>query len=473
MKIRLVLVLGAAAVAAAIAARGLWRGGLTGAAAPAAREIAGPAAAPEGPSGGPPAAGESPSRTEPTASEGSAPDVLDVADGEDWPRFMGPRGDGISRERGWIKDWEPAGPPALWRARVGEAYSAPVTTGGRLVFFHRIGDEEVIHCVEAETGDGLWHYRYPTQYEDRYGYNGGPRCSPIIDGDRVYAYGAEGKLTCVEFEDGRLVWQRHVNAEYGVPQNFFGAGTSPVVEGDLLLLNLGGSNGAGLAAFDKHTGRTVWTTSSDGASYSTPAVITLRGERLAVFFTQDGLLVVEARSGAERYRYRFRSALYESVNAASPVVLDDLVFLSATYNTGAVLLRLAAGGLEEVWKDRLAMQNHWATSIPHEGFLYGMDGRHEAGSNFRCIELMTGRIRWTADQGLGRASYLLAEGHLIALGERGELALIELNPDRYVEKHRTPVLRYPCWTPPVLSHGLLFLRNENTLLCLDLRPRRQ
>ena len=183
----------------------------------------------------------------------------------------------------------------------------------------------------------------------------------------------------------------------------------------------------------------------------------------------DGLLVVDPATGRQRYKYHFRSRLRDSVNAASPVVVGDKVFLSATYNTGSVLLRMTPGGIEEVWKDVRAMQNHWATSIYREGFLYGMDGRHENGSNFRCIEFETGKVRWSADEGLGRATFVMADGHLIALGERGRLALIEVSPDRYIEKARLQILRYPCWTPPVLSHGLLYLRNENTLLCLDLK----
>ena len=153
------------------------------------------------------------------------------------------------------------------------------------------------------------------------------------------------------------------------------------------------------------------------------------------------------------------------------MVVDDYVFLSATYNTGAVLLKLEPDGLKEVWKDRLAMQNHWATSVYHKGYLYGMDGRHETGSNFRCIEFMTGKVRWTAERGLGRSGFIMADGHLIALGERGHLALIEVNSDHYNEKARAQVLRFPCWTPPVLSHGLLYIRNENRLVCLDLREK--
>ncbi len=389
--------------------------------------------------------------------------------GEDWPCFLGPRTDGTSIETGLLKSWPPQGPPVVWKRVVGNAYSGPVTSQGKLVFFHRIGNEEILQCVGARDGKDVWKFGYPTQYEDRYGYNNGPRSSPAIDGDRVYSYGAEGVLTCLDIATGKLVWQRPVNKEFDVPQGFFGAGAAPVVEGDLILINIGATNGGSLAAFNKTTGQTVWKTGNDEASYSTPVVREINGQRLALFLTREGFVAVEPKTGALKYQYPFRSRTHESVNAATPVVSGDLVFLSATYNVGAALLKLEPGGLKEIWRSRTAMQNHWATSVLKDGFLYGMDGRHEAGSNFRCIELMTGNVKWTADEGLGRSAFIWAEGNLIALGERGELALIKASPEKYEEISRVQLLEYPCWTPPVLSHGLLYIRNETNLVCLNLK----
>jgi len=389
--------------------------------------------------------------------------------GEDWPCFLGPRGDGTSAEVGLAHRWPARGPRRIWGREVGRAYAAPVVARGRLVLFHRVDDREVLDCLDAVTGAALWSHGYPTAYEDRYGYNHGPRASPVIAGERVFAFGAEGMLTCLELDNGRRVWQRAVNREYRVQPGFFGAGSAPVVDAGRLLVNVGGPAGAGVVAFDVRDGRTLWTASDDGASYSTPVVRTVGGRRLAILFTQAGLLVLDPATGSEVYRFPFRSRAYESVNAATPVVAGDRVFLSAAYNTGAVLLRLAPGGLETVWRSREAMQSHWATSIEHDGFLYGVDGRHEHEANFRCIELETGRVRWSAERGLGRATFVMADGHFLALGERGDLALVEVNPDRYVERARARVLSYPSWTPPVVARGRLYLRDENRLVCLDLK----
>ena len=391
---------------------------------------------------------------------------------EDWPRFLGPRGDGTSRETHLLKSWSAKGPPTLWSRQLGTSFSPPVVARGRLFVLHREGDREILECMVAKTGKPVWSQGYPTAYVDRYGYNGGPRSSPTVVGDSVYTFGSEGKLTRFDFRNGKIVWQRWINREYGVAQNFFGVGSAPLIEERRILLNAGGPGGAGVMAIDTVTGKTLWKTSNDGASYSTPVVSEIAGKRLGIFFTRTGLLTVDPATGREEHRYGFRSRTHESVNAASPVVVGDYVFLSATYNTGAVLLKLRQEGLQEIWRARRAMQNHWATSVYDRGYLYGVDGRHEAGANFRCLDFKTGKLRWRADPGLGRCTFVMAEGHLIALGERGQLALIEVNPDCYVEKARSSsMLRYPCWAPPVLSHGLLYVRNEERLLCLDLRAR--
>jgi len=400
---------------------------------------------------------------------------------EDWPAFLGPHQNSISRETGLLLEWPADGPKVVWKKEIGVSFGAPVVGDGKLIVFHRIADEEVIECVDALDGNKtFWKHSYPTSYRDRYNYNGGPRSSATIHGEHVYAFGAEGVLTCVEFETGKRVWQRQVSKDFDVPQGFFGVGTAPVIDGELILLNVGGPNGAGIVAFNKTSGETAWKTGDDTASYSTPIVATVNGERLAIFYTGDGLYVVDAKSGEKKYSYPFRSRIRESAIAASPLLVDDVVFLSATYQIGAVALRLTPNGLEEVWKELNSLQTHWATAIYHEGNLYGVHGRHEGSTRFRCIDFGTAEIVWTAPddysrdpkkprQRLGRAGYVMAENHLITMGENGDLALIELSTEGYKEKARAWYLRGPVYTPPILAQGYVYIRNETELICLDLR----
>jgi outer membrane protein assembly factor BamB len=391
------------------------------------------------------------------------------AQAEDWPVFLGPRGDNSSAETGLALDWPAEGPPVVWRKTLGKSYSPPVVAKGKVVAFHRIADQEVVEALDAQTGRSLWTFRYSTAFVDRYGYNGGPRSAPAIDGNCVYTYGAEGTLTCLELATGRRVWQRAINAELKVPQGFFGAGVAPVVEKDVILLNVGGPGGAGVVGIDKATGRTAWKATDQGASYSTPVVRTINGRRMAIFLTQDGLLALAPDSGKVLHELPFRSPLRESVNAASPVVVDDVIFLSAAYGVGAAAVQVTPDGLKCLWRDKRNMQNHWATSICRDGFLYGAHGRHEQEAVMRCIEWRTGQVRWTSPPGMGRSTFILAGGHFIVLGERGDLAVVDVKADRYIQSKPVRVLEYPCWSPPILANGLLYLRDEEHLLCLDLR----
>lgn len=447
--------------------------------------------------------------------------------GEDWPEFLGPRRDGTSSETGLLEKWPADGPRALWKKKIGEGYSAPSVRGDRLVLFHRpgdasgSGDEEVVECFEAATGKPIWRYAYPSHYVDPYGYNGGPRCTPLLTDDRCFIFGAEGMLTCLDLETGKRVWQHDTAEEFQVPQAFFGVGATPILEQNLLIVMVGGHPKSGVVAFDAGSGEKAWESVGPGswpappirierdrppvklASYASPLAVTIHGKRHLLCFMRPGLVSLDPQTGDENFSFWFRSELHDSVNAARPVVVGDLVFLSAAYQTGAVLLKVAVDGksCDVVWQDVDAMQTHWSTAIHHQGFLYGFSGRHETGSTFRCIELMTGRVRWqTVDVNArdtaspkdgrgtmepkyyGRGSAILADGKFIVMGERGTLALVAADPQKFreISRIRFPEAGYPSWVAPVLSRKRLYLNvarevrdrfasvHEYHLLCLDL-----
>lgn len=433
----------------------------------------------------------------PTVSADANATRSNLDNGSDWPTFLGPTGDGKSPETGILTAWPDGGPPLVWQRRLGESFGIGSVSRGRFYQFDRYGDDARLTCMDAETGKEIWRFEYPTDYVDMYGYNGGPRCSPVIDEDRVYIFGVEGMLHCVRTTDGTPIWKVDTAKQFGVVQNFFGVGSTPVVEGRLLIVMVGGSppeshdvprghldrvvgNGSGIVAFDKMTGKVVYRITDELASYASLKAATINGRRWCFAFARGGLIGFEPSTGKVDFHYPWRSKKLESVNASMPVVVGDEVFISETYGPGSSLLKVRPGGYEVVWRDELrsrhkAMQTHWNTPIYHEGYLYGCSGRHTNEGELRCVEWKTGEVQWSVP-GLTRTSLTYADGHFICLGELGHLLLAKTNPAKFEliasatlqNEDGKRLLEYPCWAAPILSHGLLYVRGKDRLVCLDL-----
>jgi outer membrane protein assembly factor BamB len=379
--------------------------------------------------------------------------------------------------------------------------------GNLVALHHRIGDEEIVEALDAQTGKSLWHYSYPSHFEDPYGYNNGPRSSPLLTNDCCYTLSAEGKLICLKSGSGKLVWQRDTGTEWTVPAAFFGVGSSPILESGRLIVMVGGQTNSGIVGFDAETGKTLWESVGQKnwegqrkigwpgeapvhweewekqASYATPVAATIHGKRHLLCLMRQGLVSLDPTNGAVNFSFWFRSPVTESVNAMNPVVVDDLILLSAAYyKIGSVLLRVKPDGksVEEVWRNTV-LEMHWSTPVYHAGYLYAFSGRNEPDAHFRCVEFKTGKLMWDRDERwrhysttlptvYGRGSCIMADGRLIALGEGGLLGLFKLNPEKAEEISRwqVPILHYPCWAAPVLSGKKLYLRGEGALVCLDL-----
>jgi outer membrane protein assembly factor BamB len=366
-----------------------------------------------------------------------------------------------------VDSWPKQGPPVAWQKRVGHGWSSPVISDDRLILFHRQDDNEVIECLNAAAGKEIWKFVYPTNYQDAFNFDPGPRSTPLIAGKHVYTLGAEGRMHCLEFATGNKVWDRALNEDYRAPKGFFGVATSPVLEGDLLLVNIGGK-AAGIVALNKDTGKEVWKATNDAASYSSPVVATIDGARHALFLTRQGIVSLDPTTGKVRFTKRWRSRMEASVNAASPVVAGSEVFFSACYETGAILLRARTDGFDEIWSNDQTMSNHYGTSIYKDGYLYGFHDRQERKAHLRCIEWKTGKVQWTQER-FGCGSMLLADGKLIALTEDGDLVLIEPIPKGYQEKARASVLGRGCRAMIALANGKLYARDTQKLVCWDLR----
>ncbi len=448
--------------------------------------------------------------------------------GEDWPIFLGPQETGVSRETGLLDKWPDAGPPVVWKRRVGTGYSAPSVRGQRLVVHHRLKDKDVVEAMHAVTGETEWRYEYDTDYADPYGYNNGPRCTPLLTHDKCYTFGAQGKLLCLNLADGKLIWQRDTAVDWKVPEHFFGFGCTPILEGGLLIVLVGGQPNSGVVAFNPDTGEVVWESVGkdtwDGVpqdelrgkpyewtgremlvSYSSPIAATIHGKRHLLCLMRQGLVSLDPKTGALNFKYWFRARVNESVNAARPVVVDDTIFLSAAYETGAGLLKVLPNGkeYEVVWRNRRGLSTHWSTTIAVKDHFFGFSGRHEEEAMFQCIRQDTGELVWETNgyngditdlkqdpqtgkitdtktgkrvhwPFYGRGSKIIADGKFIVLGERGTLALVKIDTEKFEEISRTsyPEIHYPAWAAPVLSRGRLYLRSEDHLLCLDLaKPR--
>jgi len=416
----------------------------------------------------------------------AAAQVVDVPDlgtrktGADWPGFLGPNRDGKSLERGLIARWPTEGPRVVWQRELGESFGACSVARGRLFHFDRFGDKLRLSCMKSETGEELWRYEVATDYRDTYGSGDGPRCGPVVDDDRVYVFGPEGILSCVRVVDGKEVWRKNTSEEFKVVPNFFGVGSTPVVEGELLIALVGGPEG-GIVAFEKRTGKVKYKVSEELASYSSPVTATIDGRRWGFVFARGGLVGFDPATGKIDFHHAWRAPIRESVNVCSPVVAGDLVFVSEAYGVGSSVVKARPGVFDVVWKDGRkrdrSMECYFSTPVHVEGHLYGSSGQGKHDAELRCVELATGKVCWSAP-GLSRCSLLHVDGHFIALGEDGVLRLLKVNPERYEELAKATLksadgaalLKEPAWAAPVLSHGLLYVRARDRLVCLEVIP---
>jgi outer membrane protein assembly factor BamB len=432
--------------------------------------------------------------------------LMICARAEDWPRFLGPRADGTSTETNLLESLPEGGPKIVWDLKVGTGYSAPSVRKGQLILHHRVGGEEIVQSYNAADGKAGWSYKYPSRYVDPYGYNNGPRCTPLLTEKYCYTFGAEGKLLCLELASGKLVWERDTDKDWEIPQAFFGVGSTPLLEGDTLIVMVGGQPNSGVVGLDALTGKTKWESVGEKnwtgvpmtgwpgervvgwvrtekqASYSAPVAATVDGQRQIFCLTRQGLVSLNPTNGAVNFSFWFRSLLNDSVNASCPIVISNQVLISgAYYKVGSVLLEVQPDNksIKEVWRG-LGLEMHWSTPIYLDGYLYGFSGRNEPDAFFRCVEYKTGKVMWERDERwmghqpksptFGRASSILADGKLYTLGEAGFLGIFKPNPEKVQEISRwqVPSLHYPCWAAPVLSERKLYLRSEDHLVCIDL-----
>jgi outer membrane protein assembly factor BamB len=384
----------------------------------------------------------------------------------DWPQFLGPERNGVYRGPALSETWGARGPRVVWRKQVGQGFSGPVVAQGRVILFHRVSNQEVVESLDPRTGMTQWRYAYPTAYRDDFGFDEGPRAVPVVADGVVYTFGAEGQLHAIDLAKGTKVWSEDTMRRFKVAKGFFGAAGSPIVEDGRVIANVGGAE-AGIVAFEAKTGKVLWTATNHQASYSSAVSATFGTQRVAVFLTRAGVVGLDPASGRIVFERPHRARMAASVNAATPLVIGDLLFVSAEYGPGAALFRVNGSNLTPLWASDEALTNHYATSVHHNGFLYGYHGRQEFNPSFRAVELRTGKVRWSEDR-FRAGSVTLAGDRLLIVREGGEMILAAASPDAFTPIARAQVLPATVRAFPAISDGFVYLRNENTMIALDL-----
>ncbi len=377
------------------------------------------------------------------------------ARGADWPQWRGPDRDGVSAETGWFKEGATA--RVVWEASVGAGYSAVAIRGGRLYTAGNRENRDEVVCLDAASGKQVWKHDYACPS----GSYPGPRSTPATDQASVYVVSRQAQVICLEAATGVCRWQRDLKADLGVSVPTWGIAGSPVLEGELLLVNVGARG----VALNKNTGATQWDSGGAGTGYASPVIAGSGAGRSVLLFAAKRVVAADLATGRQLWEYPWETSY--NVNAADPVLVEDKIFITTGYDRGGTLLKVQQGAPAAVWENK-SLGSHFGTPVVRKGFAYGGHGNTGRGS-LRCIELATGTVKWDFP-GMLYASVLLAGDRLLIQGEKGVLAVAEATPEKYHELWQAKVLDGVCWTMPTLCNGLVYCRNDKgRLVCLDLK----
>ena len=383
---------------------------------------------------------------------------------EDWTRWRGPDLNGISSETDWLAKWPDDGPKRLWKAKVGTGFSSLSVANGKVYTLGNSGrgkgeEKDTVFCFDAATGKAIWSHAYEAKLDPKY-YDGGPSGTPTVDGDRVFTLGKRGQLICFGAADGHVVWQKNVATEIKGKRPTWGFAGSPLVIGGTVFVNVGGHG----TALDKKTGKILWSTGRDAASYSSIVPHIRDGRQELVMFAYKAVVAVDPKTGSKLWSYPWETK--HNTNAADPILIGDKVFISSGYDRGCALLQINGDKVAKLWENK-NMRNHFNPCVLIDGYLYGFDG-NTGRASLKCIELATGKVQWE-EKSFGGFGALQAIGKkLLIISNQGELIVAEANADEFTETSRAQVTGPKCWTTPVLANGRIYCRNSRgDLTCLD------
>lgn len=390
----------------------------------------------------------------------AAPCLVSGLSADDWPRWRGPSGTGISAEAISPDAWSDRDLKPRWKTNVGIGFSSAVVKDGRLFISGNQSDKDTFYCVDATTGKTLWKHSYESEVWP-YLYEGGPNATATIDGARVYTVGRHGPLFAFNTETGELLWEVDLHEDLGLKKPSWGFTSAPLVDGPNLYLNAG-THGLALNAT---TGEVVWKTGTGDAAYAVPEPFTAGGKEGLIVFGMDSVAAVGKADGDVWWTHPWETKF--KVNAAQPIISGNQMFLSSAYGFGCALFHIDGEGAREIWRNT-SMQNHFSSCLLIDGHLYGVDGTDASKATLRCLDWKTGEVLWT-EKGFGLGSLIAAREWLIVLGDRGELVFARASPTAFTPVHRAQVLGGKCWTPPTLANGLIYCRNAaGDLACFAL-----
>ena len=371
----------------------------------------------------------------------------------DWPFFRGPDRNGIIAEAvnpGAIA----SGATPLWKGKVGIGFSAIIVADGRIYTMGNEDATDTVWCLDANTGAEVWKHSYPEPLTPNL-YEGGPNAAATVHAGQVFTLSKTGKAFCFDAAKGSIVWKVDLAALTGAGKPEWGYGGAPLVQGDVVIYNVGSVG----TALNRKSGALVWKSGTAKAGYSTPLPFEQNGERLALLMTGKSAAAVRLATGEVAWSYPWETSY--DVNAADPIVQGDKVFVSSGYNHGAAVIKIAGKQASLVWENK-NLRNQFSSSVLWKGFLYGVDE-----NQLRCVDFATGEVKWT-DKATGKGTLLIADGKIVALSEKGELIIADASPEGFKPQARAQILGGKCWTMPSIANGKLYARNaKGDLVCLN------
>jgi outer membrane protein assembly factor BamB len=402
-----------------------------------------------------------------------------AAAASDWPQFLGPNRDGAAdeSEAAIAKSFPSSGPKILWRAKLGTGFAGPAVADGKVIAFHRVGDEARVQALDATSGKELWAFSYATDYVDSFGFDNGPRATPTVVENKVIVHGADGVVHALNLKTGEKLWRYDTVKELKSPQGFFGRACAPLAVGKKVIITAGGGNAkgdAGVVALRLEDGKLAWQSVGDEASYSSPIV---RGS-MVVCWLRNNLVVCDRETGFVEFSHRLRSDMDASVNAATPIWCgENALFTTAGYGVGGSLWKLTMTSepknnptveLKQAWSGEGALDCHYSTPVFFKGHLFGFHGRQEQGQTLRCISAADGKSIWESPRVRG-GTLLRVKGTLAVVTEAGELWLVEASPEKFNQFATAQILQAGHRSFPAFANGVLYARDGRELVAVELK----